>query len=95
MHWRYSLFLDDGYFCDKLRWFTFRFVIARVYGLTNEVQKRYMTKCIGVTVYFLMTVAVATFGVWFTFRFVIARIYSFTREVQRRYLTDCFDVFCL
>ena len=24
-----------------------RLVIARVYGLTNEVQKRYMTKCIG------------------------------------------------
>ena len=23
------------------------YVIARVYGLTNEVQKRYMTKCIG------------------------------------------------
>ena len=31
-------------------------MIARVYGLTNEVQKCYMTKCIGDTVSFLLTV---------------------------------------
>ena len=39
--------------CDKLRWFTLRYVIARVYGLTNEAQKRYMTKYIGASVLFV------------------------------------------
>ena len=40
-----------GFYCSSAS----RYVIARVYGLTNEVQKRYMTKCIGDTVLFLLT----------------------------------------
>ena len=39
-----------------LYWFSLRYAIARVHGLTNEVQKRYTTKCIADMAYFLMTV---------------------------------------
>ena len=51
MHWRYGLFLDDGNSFD-----------AKVFGLTDEVQNRYVIKCIGDMVYFLTTGAYSSFG---------------------------------
>ena len=41
--------------CDcEMRWFTVRSMIQRVYGLTNDVQKRHATQCICDTAFFLM-----------------------------------------
>ena len=52
-----------------------RYVIARVYGLTNEVQKRFTTKSIDDEVVSLMTVT--------------RSVYDLTSEVQNRHMSMC------